>query len=86
MSTSHSMPTSCHFIMLVRCSVAQIQSGKLPKLPQIETDSSWAMLQAACMSANNMDISQYLTSVYEGNDNNITTAHVCAAHILHPVA
>ena len=46
MSTSHSMPTICHFIMLVRRSVAQIQRGKLPKLPQIETDFSWA---TSCM-------------------------------------
>ena len=33
-----------------------------------------------------MDISQYLTSIFEGNDSNITTVHVCAAHTLHCVS
>ncbi len=80
------MPTIAHFIPLVRQALAQIQRGRLPRLPQIETDFSWATLQAACMGANNMDISQYLECIYHENSRAVTPIHICPAHVIHCAA
>ena len=57
------MPTITNFLLIVWRSLIQLRSTK--KLPQIETDWSRAMIQAACMAANNMDVSKYLQCVYD---------------------
>lgn len=59
-----------------------------PLVSQIETDFSKALLQAACKSFNNMDISFYMECIWERimednlKDFPLTIIHVCSSHVI----
>ena len=86
LSNSQSMPTITLFLMTVRRALSTIMGGRIPKLPHIETDWSWAMLQSSCLAANNMNISEYLRRVFAGNTDDLTPIHICSAHVIHRIA
>ena len=50
--------------MLVRGAVSKVKGGSRPRLPQIETDWSWGMIQSACIATNNMNVTHYLRAIY----------------------
>ena len=86
LSNSQSMPTITVFLMTVRRALSTIMGGRIPKFPHIETDWSWAMLQSACLAANNMNILEYLKRVFAGNPDDLTPIHICSAHVIHRIA
>jgi len=54
------------------------------KPKRIELDFSWAIIHAALLSFNAMDIHNYLQKSYAGKMTNVTLIHICCPHMLIP--
>ena len=88
LSSSHTKVTVEHFLNSIVHQLQKISTGRV--IPSVvETDFSWALIQAVLQSVNHQDIVMYLRLAWKVLTSKkpwpagVTKVHICCAHFMH---